>query len=165
MANFALPQGAARLGYRALAATGTYAELPWKTLNISDDSVNVDTTTTVDRSGGIQFLSSMTTAVGLTIDVETLRMHDGGTTPANEEFVNFFEDLWLKNGSLRYCELQLIPPEAYALSGGTGGGTFAITFTANLESCVGQGGGVTDASGMKLKLKSVGAITQDNDLP
>ena len=165
MANFALPQGAAVLGYRVNGTTGTYAVLPWKTLNITDDSVNVDTTTTVDRSGGIQFLSSMTTAVGLTLDVETLRMHDGGATPANEEFVNFFEDLWLHNGSLRYVELQLIPPEAYANTGGTGGGTFAISFSANLESCVGQGGGVTDASGMKLKFKSVGVITLDNDLP
>ena len=149
---YEVPQGQCifEISDDAAGTLETWSEIPFKTLTYTDDSATVDVTTTKHRSGNIQYLADLTTATGITVEVEAVRLTNGSTTL--DTGMGLVWAAWKAGGASRVRNFRLYFPEDNAAS--------YLVFAANIQSVQPLGGSVTDASSFRVRLKSYGSITE-----
>jgi hypothetical protein len=130
-----------------------WQEIHFKTMTYTDDSTAVDVTTTKHRTGGIQYLASLVTAQGITIEIEGLRLITGTGSLDLQDGMQAIWTAWKLGGKNRTKNFRIELPEDADSSD-------YIAFAGTIESCQPLGGGVTDASNFRVRIKSYGAITE-----
>ena len=152
---YEIPQGQCILQIsNDLAGTlEVWSEIPFKTFTYTDDSTTVDVTTTKHRNSNIQWLADLTTAQGITVEIEALRLLSGATPPALDAGFAILWAAWKLGGSNRIRNFRILLPEDNDLSD-------YLAFAGNIQSVQPLGGSVTDAASFRVRIKSYGAVAE-----
>jgi hypothetical protein len=155
---YEIPQGQCifQIGDNQDGTLEVWSEIPFKTLTYTDDSTTVDVTTTKHRAGtgpGIQWMSDLATAQGITVEIEALRITTGGATPALDTGMGLLWAAWKAGGASRIRHFRLQLPE-------DNDGTDYIAFSGNIQSVQPLGGSVTDAASFRVRIKSYGTVAE-----
>jgi hypothetical protein len=164
--SIAVAQGAAQLFVQNTAGTG-WTPCYFRNMTFTDDGVNKDVTTTEQRLSGTQFLAEINTAVGFTLEMQSIRSEvetaigvtAGGLDAGQERIMA----VWTGGGGIkRVVFWKLIFPEANTNDPGSQtmalGSTDCFVFRASLQNVTMLGGGATDEAAFTFRIKTYGII-------